>query len=344
MNNKNDSFCILCGNSSELIHNAYPGYQEPMMFDIYHCKFCNTSYSLPRVNDTKELYNNIYYKGSKIPGYGRYFGYLRTIINVENPLDYLANTEESYWGVRKALEQIFKDSESLKILEVGSGLGYLTYALNKAGYDASGLDISEIAVQQAINNFGNYYISGDLFEFAEKKPNFFDVVILTEVIEHVNEPIPFIAALLKLVKPNGQLILTTPNKSFYPSDIIWDTENPPVHTWWFSEMSIIYIAKKLNTNVNFIDFSSYYKGRYAVSDLKALRKKPLRMPILDNIGEVIRPNKQKKSISYLWTLRKLIAQIPFVKRFFKYFIKLTNPNIIFCKQRGYVMCAILSKK
>lgn len=342
MNNKNEIHCFLCGGSSELKHKAYPGYQEPMMFEIYHCKSCNTAFSMARVNDTKIIYDNIYNNGAKVPGYDRYWKYSKTITNQENPLDYLAKVEDTYWGVSKALGQIIKNKKSAKILEVGSGLGYLTYALNKAGYDASGLDISETAVQQAKINFGNYYICGDLFEFAGGKANSFDVVILTEVIEHVNDPIGFIAALLKLLKPDGRLVLTTPNKSFYPSDIIWNTESPPIHCWWFSEMSISYMAKKLNAKVKFIDFSSFYKERYAMCDLKILRNHPVRMPILDKHGQVIRPNKQKQ-LTLLLALRRLISQIPFVKRIYKNFIEFSNSNIVLCRQRGYVMCAILEK-
>lgn len=314
-----------------------------MKFEIYYCNTCNTSFSIPRVTDTNVIYDSIYNNKENIPVYDRYWKYSETIKNQKNPLNYLCKAEDTYWGIGNALNQIIKNRKTARILEVGSGLGYLTYALNIAGYDAFGLDISETAVQQAKLNFGNYYISDDLFNFAEKKATSFDVIILTEVIEHVNEPLDFINALLKLLKPNGHLVLTTPNKSFYPSDILWDTENPPVHCWWFSEMSIINIANKLNAKILFIDFSSFYKERYAMCDLKILRNNPLRMPILNKSGQVIRPNEQNQSTLFIWPLRRLISQIPFVKRIYKLIVELSNSNFVFCKRRGYVMCAILEK-
>ena len=144
----NETECPLCGCSSELRHGKYTGYQEPDTFRIYHCPKCNTAFSLPKV-DTSAIYENIYKNGNKVPGYNRYWRYAKFIKKFTNPFEYLAETEETYWGVKKALSITAKDKKSTKILEIGSGLGYFTYSLIKANYDAVGLDISQTAVNQA---------------------------------------------------------------------------------------------------------------------------------------------------------------------------------------------------
>jgi SAM-dependent methyltransferase len=343
MNKLNNIPCILCGKTSELKHDTFPGYQEPQKFEIFHCSSCNTAFSMPRTNDTREIYNVIYHNGANIPGYDRYWKYANEIIKKENPLDYLTNAEDTYWGVKQALTKIVRDKKFTKILEVGSGIGYLTYALNKDGYNVSGIDISDTAVQQAKKNFGDFYISGDVFKFAEGRNNFYDVVILTEVIEHVNEPVAFTETLFKLLKPGGRIVMTTPNKSFYPSDILWDTDNPPIHCWWFGEESIKVIAKKINATVNFIDFSNYYKNLLSKCNIKVLRNNCLRMPVLDKDGLIIRHDVQKKSKKIISVIRKIISFIPFIKRIYKYFFRKFNPDIIFYDQKGYVICAIFEK-
>jgi ubiquinone biosynthesis O-methyltransferase len=42
----------------------------------------------------------------------------------------------------------------------------------------------------------------------------FDVIVASEVIEHIRQPVNFLSACSKLLKPNGLLILTTPNRNF----------------------------------------------------------------------------------------------------------------------------------
>ena len=219
--------CLLCKGKAVLKHGEYPGYQEPLTFSIYHCSQCNTAFSLPRV-DSSAIYENIYGNREKVPGYSRYWKYARIIKNVPDPLDYLAESHEDYWSVREALTMFVDDKKTNKILEIGSGLGYLTYSLNTAGYDATGMDISKTAVDQANRNFGNHYICRDLFEYSEQSPASYDIVILTEVIEHVDDPVGFVRAIIKLLKPGGKAIISTPNKSLFPGDVIWASDLPPV--------------------------------------------------------------------------------------------------------------------
>ena len=96
----------------------------------------------------------------------------------------------------------------------------LTYALNKTGYNAKGIDISRTAIERAIASYGKHYEAKDVHDYCKMASGKYDVVISTEVIEHIPNPIDFIKDLLKLCKPKGYVLITTPNKTFYPNKMV----------------------------------------------------------------------------------------------------------------------------
>lgn len=339
--------CLLCKNDAVLVHKDYPGYQEPETYDIFHCSYCNTSFSTPRI-DARFLYDTIYKNGCFVPGYDRYWNYLKLIKSFKNPLAYLASEEEMYFSVQKNLERL-SELKKEKILEVGSGLGYLTFALQTAGYNVKGLDISQTAVDMATNEFGDFYIHSDISDFSKSNSGSIDIVILTEVIEHINEPLKFIEQILLLLKPGGHIIITTPNKSLLPNTIVWKTENPPVHCWWFSEESLSFIAVKNNCTVSFFDFTEYYKPitKYVSFNTRSLKNTPTLPPTLTKENTLINPiiNSLGYSIK-----KRIFLGFPLLKTILvgckKLYIKqkeASNPDIIVCKKRGTILCATITK-
>lgn len=260
------TLCLWCGENNAKFKTLQKGYQEPQMFKIFCCESCNTAFSLPRVN-SNEVYELIYKNASEVQGYSRYQHYQDRVLIEKNPLNYLINNEPAYWSTTQAIKKILLLNKKARILEVGSGLGYFTYSLKKDGYNIQGLDISQNAVNEASAKFGDFYICDDLHRFAESNLESFDLVIMTEVIEHFNEPKEFVKSINKLLKKNGSFVFTTPNKSFYPNAVSWYTETPPVHCWWFSEKSIEQLASDLSMRLNFIDFSDYYNKHPFISKI-----------------------------------------------------------------------------
>jgi 2-polyprenyl-3-methyl-5-hydroxy-6-metoxy-1,4-benzoquinol methylase len=251
--------CLLCGKDATLKSTNKVGYQEPDTFHIWHCLHCNTAFSMPRVN-TDNLYELVYKHAENISGYNNYLNLYKDVKTKKKPLRYLISKNLAFWSIIHVLKKK-KIRKTATILEVGAGYGYFTYALHEAGYNAVGLDISKEAIDKALQSFGNYYVREDIFNYAETYPESVDIIILTEVIEHVENPMEFIRALAKLLKKGGYTILTTPNKSFYQADVIWSSANPPMHLWWFSEDSMAYIAQELNLSLEFVNFSESYQAR-----------------------------------------------------------------------------------
>lgn len=335
--------CPLCNNdTAKLQQDNFTGYQVDMKFQIYLCDNCLTSFSLPRLNANK-IYDIIYDNGENVPGYSRYWKYFKEIKKQENPLTYLANSEEAYWGIKEALTGNNKSINGLKILEVGCGLGYLTYALRSENYDVQGLDISEEAINNAKQKFGNYFICEDLFKYAEINNKTFDVVILTEVIEHLEHPIEFLETILKLLNTDGKIILTTPNRTLSPPEIVWDTESPPIHHWWFSENSMKWIANNFKLSLNFISFKNYYINKPEEYKTKKIRKKAFRDPIINENGKIYSHRIPRKKGKLEMRLKPVLYKFSFLIRLFLRFKTYIKPSTIICGKRGKILCAVFQK-
>lgn len=78
------------------------------------------------------------------------------------------------------IEQYIKPS--LRVLEIGVGLGTVTKGFYNDGLIVSGLDISEIALSKVKNYCENVYTIDEL----DKLPiNYFDIIICNRVVQHV---------------------------------------------------------------------------------------------------------------------------------------------------------------
>uniref|UniRef100_A0A7C4YJD1 Methyltransferase domain-containing protein n=1 Tax=candidate division WOR-3 bacterium TaxID=2052148 RepID=A0A7C4YJD1_UNCW3 len=98
------------------------------------------------------------------------------------------------------------------ILDIGCAQGTLSLILAEEGYNVFANDIRESFIEYAKLRYekGNIkFIVGNFeeIEFKEK----FDLIIGTEIIEHLPEPFRFIRKVQNILKENGYFILTTPN-------------------------------------------------------------------------------------------------------------------------------------
>jgi SAM-dependent methyltransferase len=89
--------------------------------------------------------------------------------------EFYAHTNWQYPDVSKGVERVelyfriaalyhkYLVNHSLHVLDVGCGTGFYTYCLGLAGFEADGLDCSEVAIQQAQIKWGDkhQFIHGD---------------------------------------------------------------------------------------------------------------------------------------------------------------------------------------
>ena len=104
------------------------------------------------------------------------------------------------------------------LLDIGCGGGILSESMAQRGARVTGIDMGEgpleVARLHALeSNVDVNYQHATAEEFAEQKPEQFDVVTCLEMLEHVPEPAETIAACAKLVKPGGHLFFSTINRN-----------------------------------------------------------------------------------------------------------------------------------
>ncbi len=314
------SKCPICKQTTRQVYTDIPGYQvSAQTYSIMYCEGCDTSYALPMQSDDN-IYQHIYEKGIQVPGYNRYHTYVADINKSGTPLDYLAQSEDVYWGVRRFLQTCFPQPQQITVLEIGCGLGYLTYALNKSGYTTIGTDLSEKAILDATVRYGDYYRCADiqaLTSFFEK----YDAVILTEVIEHVTDPVAFIADLSNLLKPGGKIFLSTPDRQAAGNpDEYWDTDLPPVHLWWFSKSAFKKIADALQLTMSIIDSTPFFVAHHPIVFSAVEDRTVSRQSTFDEDGNLLFSSRKKVIRSRLKSWLILWGVMPAVRYlFFRFF-------------------------
>lgn len=100
-------------------------------------------------------------------------------------------------------------------LDVGCGAGLLCEPLARMGASVTGVDAAPENIEAAKAHAGQSGLGIDYRagELAEQGLGQFDVVASMEVIEHVTDPAAFIAELARHLKPDGLLLLSTPNRT-----------------------------------------------------------------------------------------------------------------------------------
>src|SRR6266511_4202337 len=106
------------------------------------------------------------------------------------------------------------------VLDIASGEGYGTNLLASKAKFVYGVDLSEEAVKHASKLYGEgnkKFLIGNVTQIP-LKDNEVDLVVSFETIEHVHEHDKMLQECKRVMKEDGILIISTPDKKFY-SDI-----------------------------------------------------------------------------------------------------------------------------
>jgi ubiquinone/menaquinone biosynthesis C-methylase UbiE len=119
------------------------------------------------------------------------------------------------WIERRRLETLRRFAAARpndRILEVGVGGGHVLAKF--PGHNRTGIDLSPTMLGRARRRLGNdvelLQGSADHLPFEDKS---FDVVLCTEVLEHVVEPDRVVRELMRVAKPGARVVVSIPNEA-----------------------------------------------------------------------------------------------------------------------------------
>jgi len=120
------------------------------------------------------------------------------------------------WGQQKRFDLVKKyvNFKSKRVLDVGCGIGTYTKKFFEEGAEVFGIDVDGEKIQKAKRFSPTINFLVGKAEDLPFENNFFDVVFLHEVLEHVKDDKKTILESLRVLKPSGKIIIFAPNKFF----------------------------------------------------------------------------------------------------------------------------------
>lgn len=118
----------------------------------------------------------------------------------------------------------------------------------------TGLDYEKDVVDQ-LNQEGWDVVAADAqaFDIRDRYPEGFDLIIASEVIEHLVNPGGFLTCAARHLAPGGRILITTPNAygfGFFLEVLVWGEEHVnDDHTLTFSRKNMIWLMKRCGLKV-----------------------------------------------------------------------------------------------
>ena len=240
-NQPNPRPCPACGSA-----DATPRGQKND-FQLLACEACATVYTanFPITSPTQD-YDN-YYTAEN----------LTVAAFIEKHLDEIVATFEPY-------------RKNNRLLDVGCGAGTFLQAAARAGWEGAGVEVSQTAAAH-LREHGFEVFCGEL-EKAGYSDGHFDVVIASEVVEHVRDPKAIFGEIARVLRPGGLLWATTPHGRGISARLLktkWSIVCPPEHLQLFSVAGI----RKLLGEVGFRNVKVATHGTNPFEILHTLRSR-----------------------------------------------------------------------
>ncbi|HSA31800.1 MAG TPA: methyltransferase domain-containing protein [Candidatus Omnitrophota bacterium] len=137
-------------------------------------------------------------------------------------VDLFDEDKKHWWHIAKrALVRQFVVGSNLDILVAGVGGGMICKELKACGHTVLGIDISSASCEYVSNSFGIEVFNTNLEKPLQFNDESFDIIIIADVLEHLDNDKQLLQESFRCLKPNGRVIITVPAYQHMWSN--WDT-------------------------------------------------------------------------------------------------------------------------
>lgn len=262
---KKRNSCDLCGSKNhELVFTNHDRMFPEIKgeFKLYECKNCGLSFlNQPSPKVLKKHYS----AGYSVYSEKATTHYRKTFTLVETLYHYVCKNDNS--GFSRVLKCLFlplssyfrtvKLVENGRYLDVGCGIGYFPMVIKYLGMNPYGVEPADF--DPDLSKKYNLNISKGTLDEAKYENEYFDVINLNHVLEHVPNPSETMEELHRILKPGGYLIIAVPVKDSLASKIFgkcWAQLDTPRHLYLFSTEIMKQYARKYNFDILKIRYNS----------------------------------------------------------------------------------------
>lgn len=241
-----DIACCLCGSRERVVVH------EKLPFQIVRCmgggaagvgaagSGCGLVYTVPWLDRAalRAMYQRDYWKSDA----AKDFGYT----------DYVADEALYVRTFRMRSDLVARHhAPPAKLLDVGCAAGFALTALRERGYDVHGVELSaEMAALAGKRLAAPERIHCGLLDDVEQRALFggkFDVITLFDVVEHIEDPVAFLATARRLLAPGGIVVFETQNVASLFARVMglsWQHYKFQEHLWHFDPKTMPRLLQK----------------------------------------------------------------------------------------------------
>jgi SAM-dependent methyltransferase len=165
------------------------------------------------------------------------------------------------------------------VLDVGCGMGYFLQACREAGYDVSGIDISEDSASYVRNELGIAVRTGPI-EHIGIPDGTIDIITMWHFLEHTPDPRIYLERARRWLKKDGLIIVDVPNYEGTDARKTWESWKGwqlPFHLYHFTPGTLTaLLARHGFRTIRTKDYlSEYVKEKLAAIPLINLVSRPV---------------------------------------------------------------------
>lgn len=228
--------CTICNSdinkTNKAIYDTRFGLDK--IFDIGRCINCGVTVTFPSPSfeDLKTLYETYYNFGSK-----------EETIYTRLREHLFASPLYRFWLAIDGDIAFHNIKGSGRLLDIGCNEGRGLNLYRQNGFDAEGLELNELAAAEGKKKGFKVY-TNPVETFCPTEP--YDVVVLSNVLEHALKPTEMLDHIFRILKPDGQVWISCPNLESWQCKLFgkyWINWHVPFHIVHFSQHILVKTLK-----------------------------------------------------------------------------------------------------